>query len=91
MVGGTGTEPVAKDADVFIAHKAVPEVITGAPRALHMPPSVIGQIARAAAVKRLVLSHRMFRTLGREKETRQFIAPSYSGAIAFAEDLDCFR
>jgi len=82
---------LAKDADVFVAHNAVPEGVTGAPRALHMPPSVIGQIAQSAAVKRLVLSHRMLRTLGREEETRHFIAASYSGPVVFAEDLDCFR
>jgi ribonuclease BN (tRNA processing enzyme) len=82
---------LARNADLFIAHNAVPEGITGAPRALHMPPSVIGQIARSAAVKRLVLSHRMLRTLGREDETRKFIAASYSGPLAFADDLDCFQ
>jgi len=82
---------LAKDADVFVAHNAVPEGVTGAPRALHMPPSVIGQIARAAGVKRLVLSHRMLRTLGREEETRHFIAATYSGPVVFADDLDCFR
>ena len=67
---------LAKNADVFIAHNAIPEGATGAPRALHMPPSVIGQIARSAGVKRLVLSHRMLRTLGHEAETRKFIAAS---------------
>ena len=82
---------LARDADVFIAHNAVPEGVTGAPRALHMPPSVIGQIAQSAAVKRLVLSHRMLRTLGREEETRHFIAMAYPGPVVFADDLDCFR
>lgn len=82
---------LAKDADVFVAHNAVPEGVTGAPRALHMPPSVIGEIARSAGVKRLVLSHRMLRTLGREQETRHFIATTYSGPVAFADDLDCYR
>jgi len=82
---------LAKDADVFVAHNAVPEGVTGAPRSLHMPPSVIGQIARSAAVKQLVLSHRMLRTLGREEETRHFIAAAYSGPVVFADDLDCFR
>jgi ribonuclease BN (tRNA processing enzyme) len=82
---------LARNADVFVAHNSVPEGVTGAPRALHMPPSVIGQIARSASVKRLVLSHRMLRTLGREDETRKFIAASYSGPLVFADDLDCFR
>ena len=82
---------LAKDADVFVAHNSVPEGATGSPRALHMPPSVIGEIARTAAVKELVLSHRMLRTLGREEETRHFIAAAYSGPMVFADDLDCFR
>jgi len=82
---------LARGADVFVAHNSVPEGATGAPRALHMPPSVIGEIAQAAAVKRLVLSHRMLRTLGREEETRHFIAMSYSGPVVFADDLACFR
>jgi ribonuclease BN (tRNA processing enzyme) len=88
---GAGLKMLAKGADVFVAHNSVPEGVTGAPRALHMPPSVIGQIAATAAVKRLVLSHRMLRTLGREEETQRFIAASYSGPVVFANDLDCFR
>jgi ribonuclease BN (tRNA processing enzyme) len=49
---------LAKDADLFIAHNAVPEGATGVERRLHMPPSVIGQIAQEAHVKQLVSSHR---------------------------------
>jgi ribonuclease BN (tRNA processing enzyme) len=59
-------------------------------RRLHMPPSVIGTIAADAHVKQLVLSHRMLRTLGREKETETEIRHRFSGPIAFANDLDCF-
>jgi ribonuclease BN (tRNA processing enzyme) len=82
---------LARNADIFSAHNAVPEGVTGAPRALHMPPSVIGKIAEAAGVKQLVLSHRMLRTLGREEETRRVIAQSYPGPVTFADDLDCFH
>ena len=84
-------ERLAQGADIFVAHNAVPEGITGAPRALHMPPSVIGRIAHAAGVHQLVLSHRMLRTLGHEEETRSVISRSYDGPLAFANDLDCFR
>ena len=42
---GAGLVKLAKDADLFIAHNAVPEGATGVERQLHMPPSVIGQIA----------------------------------------------
>ena len=83
-------ERLAKGADLFVAHNAVPEGETGAARQLHMPPSVIGRIAKTAGVKRVVLSHRMLRTLGRESETRSVIARVYQGPVAFAEDLDCF-
>jgi ribonuclease BN (tRNA processing enzyme) len=84
-------EKLAQGADIFVAHNAVPEGTTGPARALHMPPSVIGRIARVAGVQRLVLSHRMLRTLGREEETRTVIARSYAGPVVFANDLDCFR
>ena len=83
-------ERLAKGADLFVAHNAVPEGETGPARQLHMPPSVIGRIAKTAGVGRVVLSHRMLRTLGRESETRSVIARVYPGPVAFAEDLDCF-
>jgi ribonuclease BN (tRNA processing enzyme) len=84
-------ELLAKSADIFVAHNAVPEGETGAARQLHMPPSVIARIAHAAEVRQVVLSHRMLRTLGRESETLAFIARGYSGPVTFADDLDCFR
>jgi ribonuclease BN (tRNA processing enzyme) len=83
-------ERLVQDADVFVAHNAVPEGSTGVIRQLHMPPSVIGRIARAGNVKMLVLSHRMVRTLGQEQTTLQAIAGQYLGPVAFADDLDCF-
>jgi ribonuclease BN (tRNA processing enzyme) len=87
---GTGLAQLAKDADIFIAHNAVPEGATGVERRLHMPPSVIGQIAEEAHVKRLVLSHRMLRTIGKEEQTLSEIRKNFSGPVTFANDLDCF-
>jgi ribonuclease BN (tRNA processing enzyme) len=87
---GEGLIQIARDADLFIAHNAVPEGATGVERRLHMPPSVIGSIAADAHVKQLVLSHRMLRTLGRENQTQTEIRHRYSGPLAFANDLDCF-
>jgi ribonuclease BN (tRNA processing enzyme) len=81
---------LATDADIFVAHNAVPEGVTGVERNLHMPPSVIGQIAGEAHVKHLVLSHRMLRTLGKETQTESEIRKHYSGPLDFANDLDCF-
>lgn len=83
-------EILAQGADILVAHNAIPEEATGVVRELHMPPSVIGRIARAAHVKSLVLSHRMLRSLGHEADTRARIATAYSGPIHFADDLDCF-
>jgi len=83
-------ERLATGADLFVAHNSIPEGETGAARQLHMPPSVIGRIAKIAGVHHVVLSHRMLRTLGRESETRSVIARVYSGPVAFADDLDCF-
>jgi ribonuclease BN (tRNA processing enzyme) len=87
---GIGLTQLATNADLFVAHNAVPEGATGVERRLHMPPSVIGTIAANAHVKRLVLSHRMLRTLGKEKDTEAEIGRRYLGPIAFANDLDCF-
>jgi ribonuclease BN (tRNA processing enzyme) len=88
--GEGGLTQLAANADLFIAHNAVPEGAVGIERKLHMPPSVIGQIAADAHVKRLVLSHRMLRTLGKEDQTRSEITKRYSGSLDFANDLDCF-
>jgi ribonuclease BN (tRNA processing enzyme) len=87
---GDGLTQLAQDADLFIAHNAVPEGAAGVERRLHMPPSVIGTTAANAHVKRLILSHRMLRTLGKESETEAEIRRHYTGSIVFANDLDCF-
>lgn len=83
-------ERLARDVDVLVAHNAVLDGATGVERALHMPPAVIGRIARDARVRKLILSHRMLRTLGHEDETETGIRNAYAGPIAFANDLDCF-
>lgn len=82
---------LAKGADMLIAHHAVPEGATGVARNLHMPPSVIGRIAGEAGVGRVVLSHRMNRTLGRESESLRYLREHYRGAIDFADDGSCYR
>ncbi len=84
---------LAEQADLLVAHNAVPEGARGVARNLHMPPSVIGQIASKAKVKQLVLSHRMKRTLGAENKqaTTSHIRKSYQGPLHFADDLQCFK
>jgi len=88
--GEGGLTQLAANADLFLAHNAVPEGTAGVERRLHMPPSVIGQIARDAHIKHLVLSHRMLRTLGKEVQSKAEIEKRFSGPMEFANDLDCF-
>lgn len=88
--GDGGLVALAANADLFVAHNAVPEGAEGIERRLHMPPSVIGQIAGDARVGHLVLSHRMLRTLGKEEQTRAGIRKRFAGPLDFANDLDCF-
>lgn len=82
---------LAKQADLLVAHHAIPEQARGVARNLHMPPSMIGQIAARAHVKQLVLSHRMNRTLGQEPASTAQVRHAYSGPVRFADDLQCFR
>jgi ribonuclease BN (tRNA processing enzyme) len=88
--GEGGLAELAANADLLIAHNAVPEGAVGVERRLHMPPSVIGQIAGDAHVKHVVLSHRMLRTLGKEDQSKAEIVKRFSGPVDFANDLDCF-
>lgn len=81
---------LAAGADLLVAHNAVPQTARGVERNLHMPPSVIGEIAADAKVRQLVLSHRMMRTLGREAESKREIRKRYAGPLTFAEDGQCF-
>lgn len=82
---------LAKQADILVAHHAIPEQAGAIARRLHMPPSVIGQIAARAGVKQLVLSHRMNRTLGLEAASTLLIRSTYAGPLQFADDLQCLR
>ncbi|PHV10387.1 MBL fold metallo-hydrolase [Chitinimonas sp. BJB300] len=86
---GDSLQKLAQGAGLLVAHNAVPEGAKGIERALHMPPSRIGEIAAAGNIKMLLLSHRMNRTLGREPETQQTIRKYYQGKLAFANDFDC--
>ena len=82
---------LASNADLLVAHNAVPEGVNGAARQLHMPPSEIGKIAAKAGVKQVLLSHRMKRTLGKEPQTLKVIRQSYQGVVEFADDLQCVK
>lgn len=84
-------EKLAKGSDLLIAHHAIPEQASGVARNLHMPPSVIGQIAKDAEVSRVVLSHRMLRTLGKERESERIIRKYFTGPLDFADDGECYK
>ena len=88
---GGNLEKLAKDTDLLIAHNAIPENAGIVERGLHMPPSVIGRIARDARARSLVLSHRMLRTLGKEDATLAAIKKNYIGPVTFANDLSCHQ
>ncbi len=84
-------ETLAKDTDILVAHNAVPKGATGVAANLHMTPGIIGKIAQKAHPKRVVLSHRMLRTLGREKVTLHEIHKYYKGSVKFANDKSLYR
>lgn len=84
-------EVLAKDADILVAHNAVPQGANGVAAALHMIPDTIGKIAAKAKSKRVILSHRMRRTLGKERQTRFEISKFYKGPVVFADDGSSFE
>ena len=79
-------EVIAKDADLFIAHHAITSHSGKFAKRLHMTPKNIAQIAHDSDVKKVVLSHRMKRTLKHENESKLIIKQIYNGKVVFAED-----
>lgn len=79
----------ARDADVLVAHVAVPDGIEGPARALHATPEVIGRRAATARVRHLVLSHWMRRSLADPDAQVASIRRSFTGQLTIARDLDC--
>ena len=79
----------ARDADVLVMHMVVPEDISGAGRALHAPPSRIGEIAAAADARSLILSHFMARSLKDLDANIALVRAHYDGPVTVAEDLLC--
>ncbi|PTB84001.1 MBL fold metallo-hydrolase [Sulfurovum lithotrophicum] len=84
-------ELLAKGTDILVAHNAVPKGSTGVARKLHMTPNIIGYIAKVSQAKRVILSHRMLRTLGKEEETRKEIRKYYKGSVKFANDKSYYK
>jgi len=92
MSGRLGQMPgLARNADILVAHNAIPEDATGVAALLHMTPGYIGELAEEARVKRLVLTHLMARTINRRDETLARIRAKYKGPVSFPDDLDVLR
>ncbi len=84
-------EKLAKNTTLLVAHNAVPKGARGVAAQLHMTPLTIGQIAQKANAASVVLSHRMLRTLGKEKESLREIRKHYKGKVSFANDKDRYK
>jgi ribonuclease BN (tRNA processing enzyme) len=79
---------LAQNADLLIFNCAVLDP-PGSPSQLydlHTPPKKIGQAARDAQVKSLLLSHLAPDVEGQQEAVRRSIGASYSGPVAFATD-----
>ena len=79
-------EKLAQNVDLFVAHHAIPEFSHGYATQLHMMPSEIAKIAQKSHVKRVLLTHRMRRTIGKEQKSLKIIKDKYKGRIEFADD-----
>ncbi len=78
------------NADILVVHHAIPVSGPNSTEKIFLSPSAIGSIAYKAQARQLVLGHRRFVTLGKEKETTAAIKSKFSGLLQFANDLDCF-
>jgi ribonuclease BN (tRNA processing enzyme) len=79
----------ARNADLLIMDHAVPENAGRIAANLHALPSEIGDIARQAGVKHLVLSHLMPRSERTLDSNLEIIQARYAGRVTVAEDLMC--
>ena len=75
--------------DVLVIHLGGGENSTGPTAALHAKPSVWGQMAEAAGVAHLIVSHISTSSADELAESLRYIAQNYSGRTTVAEDLMC--
>lgn len=85
----TGTDPkfvqFAADANALILHLAIGAASTSP---LHAPPSVVGQVARNAGAKRLILSHISIPNSALDPAIAE-VKKSYAGLLTIGSDLQC--
>jgi ribonuclease BN (tRNA processing enzyme) len=79
-------ELLAMDCNLLVAHHGIAEDEEEYATELHMKPSTIAHIAKEANVKKVLLTHRMKRTIGKEDKTLVEIKKKYKGEVVFAED-----
>jgi ribonuclease BN (tRNA processing enzyme) len=99
----TGRDPkfvsFAMGADVLVMHFAIAAQVSEAQARIHATPAVVGQVARDAKVKRLVLSHfnlgfpqdpgREATSLFNLEQNVAEVKKYYSGPLVLADDLQC--
>ena len=79
---------IAKDADVLVIECSFPET-TGVKKG-HCIPSQVGEIATAARVKKVILTHLFPVCKGKEDEMIEEVKKHYNGEVHIANDLDEF-
>jgi ribonuclease BN (tRNA processing enzyme) len=98
FTGDTGQDPglakFAEGADILVCEMVSPGVLKGVPEAgryhmveEHLSPTQVGQLARDAKVKLLVLSHLVGADPGDVDEIKKW----YSGTVVVGEDLQTFN
>ncbi len=98
----TGSDPLfiefIRDVDVLVIHMSSTEDATGLISELHAKPSVWGQMATAADVGHLVVSHIASSSVANAPFSPQvlnqslaFLSDNYSGPITIGEDLLCIN
>jgi len=75
-----------ENANLFIAHHAITKHAGHFAKDLHITPSQIASISQKTHVKKIVLSHRMKRTLNHEQDTLRIIKKEFDGEVIFAQD-----
>ena len=90
---GPNMETIAQNADLLIYDTAIMDDLPPNPvfHALHTSPTRMGEVAGAANVKKLVLSHITPVTEPRLDQVKQLIRVNYYGEIVAAEDLMVFK
>ncbi|MGZ3274766.1 MAG: MBL fold metallo-hydrolase [Caulobacteraceae bacterium] len=98
FTGDTGQDPglakFAEGADILVCEMVSPSVLKAVPEAgrfhmveEHLSPTQVGQLARDAKVKMLVLSH----LVGADPNDLTEIKKWYSGPVVVGEDLQTFN